>query len=106
MGSGGTCSVDGCPSEAKKDGFCWGHYKRKQRGQAIHVELGERAKTRWEGVVKAALNLAQFAEKPASEVADTERAWRRAEYRYRRAIHRYMKSMRKRTPTGPCPPEG
>lgn len=33
------CSVDGCENHVAKDGLCSGHYKRKQRGQPVAVQL-------------------------------------------------------------------
>lgn len=36
------CAVAGCDNEAKKDGLCWGHYKRRRQGSPLSTPLAPR----------------------------------------------------------------
>lgn len=33
------CAVDGCTNAVRKGGYCWGHYKRKQRRKVVSSPL-------------------------------------------------------------------
>lgn len=65
------CSVDACPNEAKKAGYCWGHWKRKGRGQTVNVPLAERPKSAIERLTEAALT---YADAGDADEAEFERA--------------------------------
>jgi hypothetical protein len=54
----GDCSVDGCPNEAAKGGYCWGHLKRGQRGSTVSTPLAVRPTSPWERLLEAALTYA------------------------------------------------
>ena len=49
------CAVDGCVNAASKGQYCWGHYKRTQRGQLINapLEVPKQKRNTREAVVEA-----------------------------------------------------
>jgi hypothetical protein len=47
------CSVEECVAVARRDGLCWGHYKRKQR-KAVDLRAPLRSTLgTWDAVVEA-----------------------------------------------------
>ena len=68
------CAVDGCEGEAKKAGFCWAHYKRRQEGRTINEPINKITGSRTinaESVLEACLRYAEAD-------SDDDEAWRKA----------------------------
>lgn len=76
------CDIIGCANAAVKAGLCWGHYKRRQRGQELDTPLASREPrpTPVERLFEAALQYA--------EAADDDE-YRRARYALRRNALEY-----------------
>ena len=53
-----TCAVEGCDNVAREGGFCWGHAKRRHRGQVINAPLREAGRSPGKVLFDAALRLA------------------------------------------------
>lgn len=74
------CSVDGCPKEAARGGLCWGHVKKRQRGQTVNEALTERPESKIDVLREAALAYAE---------AEEDDDFRRAEDSLRKAAERF-----------------
>lgn len=57
-----TCTEDGCGRPAKRGGLCWGHRKRKSRGQVVSTELTTRPASSLERLLEAAITYADAGE--------------------------------------------
>lgn len=83
------CIIDGCPNQeathgGRKGGLCWGHYRRKQKGQTISGLLKARMSP-WDRLLEAAIGY-------ADADADDDRAWADAKDALRRAASAYGQS--------------
>lgn len=83
-----TCSAaDGrCEKEAKKDGLCWAHHKRRQLGlkTPLAAPVRDRTRTPFEALYRAALEY-----KDELDTVDDD-DWRRVRERFRTALRRYL----------------
>lgn len=50
-----SCAIEDCDKPASKAGMCWGHAKRKARGQTVSGPIKERPKSKSEWLREAAL---------------------------------------------------
>lgn len=88
------CTVDGCPNQARRRGYCWGHYDRVLRQLPVDVELAPKKGlyarlTPWDRLMEAALVMLEV--RPTDQ-----RGWRRARHRLAVAADRYVESKRRR----------
>lgn len=49
------CSVDGCDKPVGKEGLCWGHRRRRQRGQVVNTSLRSRPESPMARLCEAAI---------------------------------------------------
>ncbi len=75
------CQHADCEREAKRNGLCWTHVKRRQRGSAGGPN-GNRYPSRWERVAAAIL---------AYTEAEDDTAFARAKKRAERAIEAWFR---------------
>lgn len=68
------CSVSECVNAARKAGLCWGHFKRRQRGQSANGELRPSVMTPDQVLTEAAL---AYAEADVADDGAFQRAWDR-----------------------------
>ncbi len=73
------CAVDDCPRPAKRNGYCYSHSKRGQRGMPVHVPIPQRPTKPFDRAVEAALAYAEAD-------ADDEVAYRRARDNLRKCV--------------------
>lgn len=78
---GGTCREPDCFKPARRNGYCWGHHKRRMRRQVVSTPLAERPVSTWDRLTAAALAYA--------DVGDSEGDYDRAQDRLRKAAMAY-----------------
>lgn len=88
------CSIAECGKDAARGGLCWGHLKRRERGQLLAKPVRDYSKTAWSGLLRAVDDFADATHEVGTE--DAKKAWKRAEWRLRDAIRRYNQRKPKR----------
>lgn len=73
------CAVEECGRPAKRQGLCWGHYRRKRLGKPVDRPLAVRSESLYARAVRTALRYAD---------AESDEEFRAASRALRRVAHR------------------